>query len=492
MRSTPTTRPQRRAAPAGLMAALAIAVAVAGTARSQTQPWEHAPYRIHVLMAVDAPGSLQRQLEASLPAYIHERVDSAVGPIWSLEIELAEGTQRTALLAGNSAASFEIPILTTLDSQPSTLNSPPVDKWMLVAVRSDGSAFRLRAREFDTYVERWSVVITDRCDQYAMLAERVFQLMRRTFAPLAQLRLDPEDENRVLLDPRGTEVASKDPDACGIEPGAVLLPILRRATRDGELIEGGMQAVPWTYVVAEETEIDGDAIVAQIYSGTRRPFGVRRRGRVEQLAIVLRGEPAPLDVRLVSQTDPEKPLVGYEIFLQDIDDDAITPAGVTDRQGHLTVPPGDTRVRQLIVKNGGQLLARMPVVPGTVAELEVPLPDDDTRLQAESALWALRENLVDVVAQRTILAARARRQIEAGRLDEADRLLDQLDDLPGGGEFQRRLKQLQRQFTVNDPAVRRRIERMFSDTESILGHFLDPGPINRLHDDLGAARDAGG
>jgi hypothetical protein len=359
-----------------------------------------------------------------------------------------------------------------------------------VSIVADGAGVRIQAREYDSYVERWGVTRTDHCDQRAMLAERLFRLVWKTFAPLARLELDPEDEEHVLLELRGADIARKDPLAKWIAPGDVFLPILRRTTRDGELIDDGIQAVPWTYVSAEK--IDEGTVVARVESGTRRPFGVRRRGRVEQLAIAVRADAAPLTIHVHSRDEPDKPLVGYEVFAEDTDDDSLSLVGVTDRTGRLAIAPGSTRIKRLIVKNGGQLLARLPVVPGATPELDVPLPDDDSRLQAESALSALRENLVDVVAQRTILIARARRQIDADELERAEELLDQLDELPGRSQFSRELNQLQRQHTTNDPQAQRRIERMFTDTESILGHFLDARAINKLRDEFNAAKNAGG
>ena len=66
----------------------------------------------------------------------------------------------------------------------------------------------------------------------------------------------------------------------------------------------------------------------------------------------------------------------------------------------------------LLIKHGGQLLAKLPVVPGAERRINVPLPDDEARLVAEARLAAVREDLIDVVARRNILMARTRQKIE--------------------------------------------------------------------------------
>ena len=64
----------------------------------------------------------------------------------------------------------------------------------------------------------------------------------------------------------------------------------RRTLRGGELAEGGLQAVPWTYLEAMPAQDTADQakLAALVHSANRQPFGVRRQGRVEQLAIAVR------------------------------------------------------------------------------------------------------------------------------------------------------------------------------------------------------------
>ena len=213
----------------------------------------------------------------------------------------------------------------------------------------------------------------------------------------------------------------------------MFLPLLRRTTRGGQLMKDGIQAVPWTYI--EVTEVDGGKIVGRVHSGSRRPFGGRRRGRVEEVAIALRADPANTVLKLHSRVKAEKPLVGYEVFAKNTDEESTTPLGASDAAGRIDVPPGRTRLQLLYIKNGGELLARLPVVPGAEPLVEVPLPDDDARLEAEARLAAMREDLIDVVVRRNILMARTKQKIEKKDWKQAQELLRVLDELPGRSQF---------------------------------------------------------
>ena len=55
-------------------------------------------------------------------------------------------------------------------------------------------------------------------------------------------------------------------------------------------------------------------------------------------------------------------MTGYEVFVKGIEDKPTELLGVTDWRGSIEVPRGDVPVRTLYVKNGNQLLARLPLV----------------------------------------------------------------------------------------------------------------------------------
>jgi hypothetical protein len=142
----------------------------------------------------------------------------------------------------------------------------------------------------------------------------------------------------------------------------------------------------------------------------------------------------------------------------------------------------------LFIKHGGQLLAKLPVVPGAEPEIVVPLPDDDMRLEAEARLAAMREELVDVVARRNILMARARQKIEAKDFEAAQELMRSVDQLPGRSQFNLTLTTASRLLRSDDPQIQRRIDQLFQATETVLSQYLDARAISELHEELRSAQ----
>jgi hypothetical protein len=438
--------------------------------------WEFEPYRVQTILAVDLPGGLAEPFVSEVPQYVARRVVAAIGPAWNFNLEIATGSPRYLILS--QLAQFESPPATQFPSEG--------DKLVLVSLRSTPEGFEFTAREYDHFVQRWGLPIKRQCNQWEMLPEQLFALVWQTVAPLARLELNPTDDRRLTLHPRGVELWRASGKEPSINSGDQFIPVLRRTMRSGELAKDGIQVVPWTYV--EVVEIKDGQFVGQIYSGTRRPLGASRQGRVEQLAIAVRSDPGQTQLRLVSRTDSKKPLAAYEIYGQPRGEGTPKPLGSTDRSGTVLVSAETRDVQMLTIKHGGQLLARLPVVPGAVAELTVPLPDDDARLAAEAKLAALREDLVDVVARRNILMARTRQKIEKRDFPAARELLRAIDELPGRSQFNLTLTSAARLLRSNDPQIQRRIDQLFEATQTVLTHFLDTGPIRALNEEFRAAQ----
>ena len=184
---------------AGIVACVSLLATRLGEA-VQIRHWEHAPYELSIRIAIEAPGQLREKLEIELPRYIQQRIDTSVGPIWLPTIQLAGPSLRSEMLSDLAAVPLDHAV-----TDPAA-----VDKLQLLTVRATGNGFHFAAREYDGYVERWGEIANDSCRQYAAVNERTFMLLWDTFAPLARLRLDPENDDLVLLDLRGTKIFTKD------------------------------------------------------------------------------------------------------------------------------------------------------------------------------------------------------------------------------------------------------------------------------------------
>jgi hypothetical protein len=194
-------------------------------------------------------------------------------------------------------------------------------------------------------------------------------------------------------------------------------------------------------------------------------------------------------LQLHSRTAGKKPLAGYEVFSQKPGKEDLTRIGVSDVEGELSIAPAESPVQFLVVKHGGQLLARLPVVAGATPRIEVPIADDDARLGAEVRLSAIREDLIDVVARRNILIARIRQKILKKDFKGADELVRALDDLPARPQFNLTLSTAEQILRSDDPTMQRRIKQMFDATQTLLTQYLDLKPINQIKDELRTAQE---
>ncbi len=449
-----------------------------GRAADIADVWEGQPYRIQARLAIDAPGDLAEQLAAELPAYLNDRVNTSIGIVWRLKTELATGSLRQQLLR-------DVDSFTAEDIADA---APNEDKRLLLSVRATPWGYELAAREYDRYVQRWGATIRRTTRQRDALAEQLFDLAQQAVAPLAHVRPDPNDPQQVTFDLRGSDLPPSGPDFAWARPGDLFQPILRRTTRDGLLLPNGAAVIPWTYLEVVEPPAGATQPIGRIRSTTQRPLGVRR-GRVEQVAIGLRNDPGNMTLELQSRIEQDKPLIGYEVFAQNVDEKAMRPIGVSDAAGEVTISPGKSAVQTVFVKSDGVFLARLPVVPGAEARVAVPLPDDDMRLRVAARLAAYREDMIDLVARRNIFMARARQEIEEKNFDGARQLLESLDELPGQTQFNLSLDREARRLRTKDLQVQRRIDQLFAQTRTALGKFLDPLPISELHEELRQAQE---
>jgi hypothetical protein len=96
----------------------------------------------------------------------------------------------------------------------------------------------------------------------------------------------------------------------------------------------------------------------------------------------------------------------------------------------MRVEPSEDRLRLLYVKNGGAVLARLPIVPGLHALDVADLSGDDTRLQAEAYIRGVQNAIIDLVAVRELFKARIRLRLERSEMPKAEALMVALRDQP--------------------------------------------------------------
>ncbi|WP_145060715.1 hypothetical protein [Adhaeretor mobilis] len=441
--------------------------------------WALSAYKIHVTLSVDASARPETNLTREVQSTIERRVQATLTPLWKLTIEPASLSQRELFKR-------QLPNFTWEDLSDEL---KAFDKLQTLSIVATNDGYLLRCREYDVYARRWGMPVERRVYQRSMLAEEAFQLLTEAFSPLATIEPVDDDDTRVELVFRGSRLPRRSGDINAvplIAKDQVFLPVLRRTNRAGELLANGIVPIPWTYLVTDAPE--GESCSATVFTGARRPFGSRRRGSVQKLAIGLRQPDASTDVRFYARHSKEQPLPGYEVFLRDAVKETSHPLGVTDAHGTVTVPPGEKPVSMLFLRSDGQLLAKIPVAPGVTPLLEAPIADDPVRLRATAEITEIREQLIDLVARRAIYMARIRARIKEDRIKDAEDIMAQLNDLPSRAFFDRAIKAAQRGSSSEDAQIQQRIDKLFSDTQTLLVKFLDSRPLTELQSELTAAK----
>lgn len=468
--SWPRTSRRSRVATA-IAAGLACALFAAVPAGAQSV-WELTPYRVQIVLATADNGRLDPDLAATLGKQVVDRLDSLVGAAWLTEPVRAEGALRHQMLDDLSTLSLE-------DLPAEILEA---DKVIVVAVQSDARATSIGAREFDVRTQAWGAPVERQVLQARPLDNEVVRAVLAAFAPLALV--DDVEGKNVALKVRAAALAPRDPSLTPVAPGDLFRPITRYNERDGSLKK--IQVVPFTYVMIDELR---DAVAqGTVYSGLRSPLAARRRGRTEQLALAIKSPAGTTALALRSRTEPDRPLAGYEVYAYGPNDKTTVLLGRSDGDGIVEIPPGPQALRIVVVKSGGEFLARLPIVPGLEPVVEASMMSDDERIAAEGFIVGLQEELVDLVVRREVLMALIRARLADGNVEEAERLNDELAELRTREQFALLLDAQKQRMVASDTIAQRKIDQLFTDTLQLVNNFMAAGPVEELQAELREAK----
>ncbi len=129
------------------------------------------------------------------------------------------------------------------------------------------------------------------------------------------------------------------------------------------------------------------------------------------------------------------------------------------------------------VKNGNNVLARLPIVTGLFQEEIADLPDDRRRLEAEGFIRGLEREILDTIMYRKIMQKRIEKMIELKNVIAAKTLLAELRTAPSYERISEKLEAIQRK--VFDPekgpmpqGVSVRIDSLILQTRKIMQQYL--------------------
>ncbi|MBA2114825.1 hypothetical protein [Bremerella alba] len=467
-------------------------------AQAEHLPWEIAPYRTLVWIE-----TLQNcHLDAAFfKRFVNTLDDQRYATSGSV---LATDMQRAPMplarwFAGDLASSSFVSRLENRD-----LKVDDYDRIQLISIERDGD-WTITFREFDTLTRTWGSVHRSSVRQQSLLSTAILRIIYEKFAALAKitdvekpsvsLALKAttliEEENhtreRRLLDgmtfswpvedfdwkkppvlgPSVVSDAGRLPGSMSV--GEALQPILRRNDRQGNLVpSNGIMVMPWTYVRCDVN--DGLQFKGTMISGYTQPLPGRRNVRTQRLALGVQPAYDATDLKLVDKSTDATALAGYEIYSKEPSGPNLL--GASDARGNVRISRDPhSAVRALYVRSGGNLLARLPVVPGHEPLVTARIPNDSPRLLAEGFVEGWRDQLVETMARRQILAQRVQRKIELGELDDAEKWLAELQSGRTVNELAFELRSAKGQFLKEnhlDPMIKHRIDELFEKGQRLV------------------------
>ncbi len=476
-----------------LLALLCLA-SFAPTAAAQ-ETWVYSPYEIQVWLVLEESPQLTPRLEQQIRQTLIDRANIDVGAAFTIHINTEPsalpGTIKSDMLF--DLEGIEVEQLHAASEEM----FHAFDKVMLMAVNASSSEFSVSVRELDPRSDFLGPVFRQTTRQRGMIGTICFDSMIDAFSPIARIEdsftvtketgqgeeKKKEYEYRARLTLRAGGLILRENSPALPKPGSVMKPVIRKAGRFGNKVN--LVRVDWTYLVIRN-RFDW-TIDAQVYSGFRNPLSGRAGRRTLRMGVSVKPVYDSTKLQIVSKSLDPRPLEGYELYAKDIDSGDSKLVGQTDWRGTINIPQGAKPLRLLYVKNGGRLLARLPVAPGYLANETALVPDDELRLRAEAVMKGLQSRVMDVVAKRQVLASRVRRSIKKGDLEDAKKLMEVFGTFETLGNLQTALELARQDFQTKDIRQKSRIDAMFTETQQLLFKFLDDEVENKLEKELKAA-----
>ncbi|RCS55933.1 hypothetical protein DTL42_00650 [Bremerella cremea] len=469
------------------------------TLAADKRPWEVAPYRTLVWLDIDPSCHVDAAFTDRLSRQLEEVRYASSGSVWETTIAPSP-LDLTRWYRPDADVERFVERLRANDIEP--------EKWdrvMLISIKRD-AAWEIDFREYDSMTNSLGSHHATSVLQRELIPTETLKLVYEKFLPLT--RIDNVDKKKVSLGLKGATLVEEEnlgrhqqylnavefippaedqtidwkkpsvvnqaevpypdfiPGMVGI--GEAFQPVLRRNDRQGNLVkENGIMFMPWTYITCEEN--DGLQIRGTMVSGFNTPLPGRRNVRTQRIAIGIRPAQETTRLQLVDKSAEDVPLAGYEIYSKD--PDGATLIGASNPNGYIEIPTNPaSAVRLLYVRSGGNLLARLPMVPGFEPQSTARITNDSPRLLAEGFLEGWRDQLVDTMARRQILAQRVQRKIDSGDLDGAQKWLDELRTGRTVNELAFELRTFKGQFLKGnlDPTIKRRIDDLFEKGQRLV------------------------
>lgn len=377
----------------------------------------------------------------------------------------------------------------TLTEPAAKLITPPIidlvgkavdayDKIFVVRVTGDSLPNEIDVVEFDTLMRHFGPVANVQNAAPGSLPASMGRGITKAFAPVIRIE-NAGQKNAVGLLRAGGLVLDENSPA-GVRTNDLFEPMTRKNDRNGKPIIIG--PIDWAFLLV--TEIEGRNVKMDYYAGRAGGLQGRKNNRTFRTALKVRAFGDSSVLRLHLQRDPDFPLIGYELYEKELKSTKMTFIGRTDWDGRLKIERTDDPFRLLYVKNGGAVLARLPLKPGLRPLDVADLAGDDLRLQAEAYIRGVQNAIIDLVAIRELFKARIRIRLRKGEMEKAETLMNALRDQPSNEKLATDMGKKQAAFLKalgnRNANQRRKVDEMFTTTRELLSKHINPQLVREL------------
>jgi hypothetical protein len=447
------------------------------------QAWAVSPYRVRAWLALEPVPELDSSWDTEITQAITRSAEATFGAAWELKVELAPEGISSLLVADVDQMTVE-----TLQSIDEGIMDAS-DKLMLIAVSVERGGYQIRVRELDCKTHSWSATRRRLLRQSKRLAGSCAEEVMEAFTPVGLIARSVDGKVEVNMR-AGLLTGGADVDRLIPPKDSILRGVIRKNDRLGKLTKNGLQPIPWTLLRIESNAYG--TVVCNTVSGLKNPFRSRSSRQIEKLALLVRPAYASTKLRLQAKGETDKSLAGYDIYYRLPDEKSTTFIDRSDWRGEIAVPRSDDQpIKIMYVKNGGRLLARLPIVPGFEQFATADIVDDSKRLEAEGFLKGIQEQMIEVRARQQVYGIRIRKAITDKKLEKAETLLDELSNLQTRDDLMEKMRNRQTDLTSDNRAIRSRIDKMFIDTRTLLQKHMSIGEVDKLRVELNSAKRGG-
>jgi hypothetical protein len=511
-----TTEPAATTAPA------AAATAPPSTAPAAAQlPLQERPYRVHVEVGFSGSGTALPAHRSEITRGIRDGFRRMYGSMWQAEVR-----ESTWFLPGTQETLGRLQEALLIERYPESV----AEKVLFVAVEGTDGGFEISCREFDSRIQELSPILSVTEPERLSVPNAACRLGRDCFRPILMFTNQTLDKSELEFVIQAGNLLPPDPSAAQLAEGDVLRTFLRQMDRKSPGKVKLLQRLDLCYVritafnqklgtsgiPADELPVTAEGATAEPsveFTDTARargvllshglvPFGGKGRN-LQQIGLRQRPMATSSKVKLVLQNRPDRPLICLRVDqVQKLrqGDVSTVPARrvLTDRNGELElqVDPANPTF-WLYAYSGSMLLARVPYAPGILPRETVKLPDDSIRLGVEGDMYLLRDELVDMVAEKAVYISLAKKASEARDLEKFQEMIATIDALPAKEAFSVRLNEIRapavdQATQAKNPQAKRKIESMVTKMGDSLNTFFSAEKRVKEADELQKLRDAAG